>query len=36
MIIKNAKIPNNEKIVSIIIENEKIKNIDYDNNFEKY
>ncbi|KLI13747.1 dihydroorotase family protein [Brachyspira hyodysenteriae] len=36
MIIKNAKIVNNDKIVSIIIENEKIKNIDYDNNFEKY
>ncbi|EKV56713.1 putative dihydroorotase [Brachyspira hampsonii 30446] len=36
MIIKNAKIPNNEKIVSIIIENGKIKTIDSDNNFEKY
>ncbi|OEJ14614.1 dihydroorotase [Brachyspira hampsonii] len=36
MIIKNAKIPNNEKIVSIIIENGKIKTIDSDNSFEKY
>lgn len=34
MIIKNAKIENN--IVSIIIENEKIKKIDFDNNFEIY
>ena len=36
MIIKNAKIANKEKAVSIIIENEIIKKIDYDNNFEKY
>ncbi|WP_295158056.1 dihydroorotase family protein [uncultured Brachyspira sp.] len=36
MIIKNAKIANSEKIVSIIIEDEKIENIDYENNFEKY
>lgn len=34
MIIKNAKIESN--IVSIIIENEKIKKIDFDNNFEIY
>lgn len=34
MIIKNAKIENS--IVSIIIENEKIKKIDFDNNFEIY
>lgn len=36
MIIKNAKIINNEKIVSIIIENEIIKKIDTDNNFHLY
>lgn len=36
MIIKNAKIVNNEKIVSIIIENEIIKKIDNDNNFRQY
>lgn len=34
MIIKNAKVNNN--IVSIIIEDEKIKHIDLENNFEKY
>ena len=34
MIIKNAKIDNS--IVSIIIENEKIKKIDFDNNFKIY
>ena len=36
MIIKNAKIINNDKIVSIIIENEIIKKIDADNNFSIY
>ena len=36
MIIKNAKIINNEKIVSIIIENEIITKIDTDNNFSEY
>ena len=36
MIIKNAKIINTEKIVSIIIENEIIKKIDIENDFEKY
>ena len=34
MIIKNAKV--NDNIVSIIIENEKIKHIDLENNFKKY
>ncbi|WP_028329269.1 dihydroorotase [Brachyspira alvinipulli] len=36
MIIKNAKIINNEKIVSIVIENGIIKKIDTDNNFSKH
>lgn len=36
MIIKNAKIINYQKPVSIIIENEKIKKIDIENDFEKY
>lgn len=36
MIIKNARIANNEKAVTIIIEDEKIKKIDEENNFEKY
>ena len=36
MIIKNAKIINSQKTVSIIIENEKIKKIDLENDFEKY
>lgn len=36
MIIKNAKIINSEKPVSIIIENEKIKKIETNNDFENY
>nr|WP_240516437.1 amidohydrolase family protein [Brachyspira sp. G79] len=36
MIIKNAKIIENNNIVAIIIENEKIKKIDFDNNFQQY
>ena len=36
MIIKNVKIINSQKPVSIIIENEKIKKIDMENDFEKY
>lgn len=36
MIIKNAKIIDSNNIVSIIIENEKIKKIDFDNNFQNY
>lgn len=36
MIIKNAKIINSEKPVSIIIENEKIKRIETNNDFENY
>lgn len=36
MIIKNAKIINSEKPVSIIIENEKIKKIETNNYFENY
>ena len=36
MIIKNAKIIDSSNIVSIIIENEKIKKIDFDNNFQNY
>ena len=36
MIIKNAKIINFDKAVSIIIEDEKIKKIDTDNNFAAY
>lgn len=36
MIIKNAKIINSEKPVSIIIENEKIKKIEPNNDFENY
>ena len=36
MIIKNAKIINYQNPVSIIIENEKIKKIDIENDFEKY
>ncbi|WP_020005801.1 dihydroorotase [Brachyspira innocens] len=36
MIIKNAKIIESSNIVSIIIKNEKIKEIDFDNNFQNY
>ncbi|WP_300757989.1 dihydroorotase family protein [uncultured Brachyspira sp.] len=36
MIIKNAKIIESNNVVSIIIENEKIKKIDFDNNFQNY
>lgn len=36
MVIKNAKIINSEKPVSIIIENEKIKKIETNNDFENY
>ncbi|WP_304332684.1 dihydroorotase family protein [Brachyspira innocens] len=36
MIIKNAKIIDSNNIVSIIIENEKIKKIDFYNNFQNY
>ena len=36
MIIKNAKIINSEKSVSIIIENEKIKKIETNNDFDNY
>ena len=36
MIIKNAKIIDSNNIVSIIIENEKIKKIDFDNDFQNY
>lgn len=36
MVIKNAKIINSEKLVSIIIENEKIKKIETNNDFENY
>ncbi|ADG72671.1 dihydroorotase [Brachyspira murdochii] len=36
MIIKNAKIIESSNIVSIIIKDEKIKKIDFDNNFQNY